>query len=171
MRQVVLSAGVSLDGYIARRDGGVDWLTMDPEIDFNSFMSGIDAVVMGRKTYDIAAGMGTGGGKIETYIFSRTKPPGKGRKGVQFVNRPPAELIAELKARPGKNIWLMGGGELAREFLREDLIDVIWLGVLPVVLGDGIPLFPPGFPQRNFLLQSHRVYKTTGSVELRYVRR
>ena len=102
------------------------------------------------------------------YIFSRTKPPGK-RKGAEYINRPPGELVSELKSRPGKDIWVMGGGELTREFLREDLVDRMDLTLIPVLLGEGIPLFPAGFPQRAWTLASHRIYPS-GIVSLNYAR-
>lgn len=170
MRSVVLFVGMSLDGYIARRDGSVDWLVVEPSYDFKGFFDSIDVVLMGRKTADVAPQQGGMGsmGKMEEYVFSRSKPPGK-RGRVEYTNQPPGVLIRELKARPGKDIWLMGGGELAREFLREDVIDRIDLGVLPVLLGDGIPLFPSGFPERHFKLVKSRSYPG-GMLELSYER-
>jgi dihydrofolate reductase len=169
-RNVVLSVAVSLDGYIARRDGSVDWLIMDPEMDFKKMVSAFDVIVAGRKTLDPALDKGGGGGmgKMACFVFSRTLPPGK-RNGVEYVGRPPKELVRELKAQPGKDIWLMGGGELAREFLRDDLIDRIELAVIPVLLGSGIPLFPSGFPQRNYALAEQRSY-SSGILSVSYVR-
>jgi len=168
-RNVVLGVALSLDGYIARRDGSVDWLIMDPEIDFRAYTAGFDVVIAGRKTLDPSNSRGGGGmGKMACYIFSRSQPPGK-RNGAEYVNRPPADLICELKAKPGKDIWLMGGGELAHEFLKEDLVDRMDLGLMPVLLGDGIPLFPRGFPQRNFTLTKFQPYKS-GIVMASYLR-
>lgn len=166
MRKVVLSAGISLDGYIARRDGSVDWLVPDPEYDFSAFFKTIDVAIMGRKTYDVfKKGPSL---NMETYVFSRAAPAGM-RDGVEFVSGSGAGLINELKSKPGKNIWLAGGGELAREFFKEDLVDQIDLGVLPVLLGEGIPLFPTEFPQRNFKLASHRSYPN-GLLAISYAR-
>ncbi len=108
-------------------------------------------------------------GKMACYIFSRSKPPGK-RKGAEYVNRPPAELVRELKLRPGKDIWLMGGGELAGEFLKADLVDRMELAIMPILLGEGIPLFPAGFPQRDWALVSHRIYPS-GIVSVSYARK
>ena len=172
-RNVVLSVAVSLDGYIARADGGVDWLReprfIDPAINFAELTRPFDVVLAGRKTLDVDKMKGGGGmGKMACYIFSRTKPPGK-RKGAEYVNTPPEELIRELKAKPGKDLWLMGGGELAREFLREDLVDRMDLALIPVLLGEGVPLFPAGFPQRAWTLASHRIYPS-GIVSLNYAR-
>jgi dihydrofolate reductase len=167
---VVLGVAVSLDGCIARTDGRVDWLTHDREIDLGSYAKTFDVLIAGRKTLDFLSGHGGGGkmGKVACYIFSRTRPPGK-RHGAEYVNRAPGELVRELKALPGKDIWLMGGGELAREFLSEDLVDRMDLGIMPTLLGDGIPLFPRGFPQRDFLLTKFQAYKS-GIVWVTYER-
>jgi dihydrofolate reductase len=170
-RSVVLGVSVSLDGFIARRDGSVDWLIMDPTIDLGAYGLQFDVIVVGRKTLDIPEGQKGGKspwGKMDCYIFSCSKPPGK-RGGAEYVNSAPSELIRELQSRPGKDIWLMGGGELAREFLKEDLIDRIDLGIMPVLLGEGVPLFPAGFPQRSFQLVSHEVHPS-GVVRVSYAR-
>jgi dihydrofolate reductase len=172
LRSVVLGVAVSLDGYIARPDGRVDWLIMDPEIDLRGYAKTFDVIVAGRKTLDFPDEQKSGAnpmGKMTCYIFSRTKPPGK-RNGVEYVIRRPRELIDELKALPGKDIWLMGGGELAREFLKEDLVDRMDLGIMPILLGEGIPLFPPGFPQRDFTLVKFQAYKS-GVVMANYERK
>ena len=100
-----------------------------------------------------------GMGQVACCVFSRTVPPGK-RGGVLYVNQAPSALIGDLKARLGKDIWLFGGGELTREFLQEDLIDRMDLGIMPVLTGQGIPLFPQGFLQRNFTLVKFQAYKS-----------
>ena len=168
MRNVVLGLGISLDGYIARADGAVDFLFMPKDYSMAPFFATIDTYIMGRKTLDAALQMSGGSYKwdMPTYVFSRTLPPGK-RDGLEFVNRSPASLVAKLRRRPGKDIWMMGGGELAREFLRADLIDELHLGIVPTLLGEGIPLFPAGFPQRNFKLVENRTY-SKGLVVLKY---
>lgn len=148
-RNVVLAVALSLDGYIARRDGRVDWLFEDEAVDLSAYGKQFDVILAGRKTldFDNPSGGGTGPfGDMERYIFSRTRPPGK-RSGAEYVNGPPSALLRQLRTQPGEDIWLMGGGELAREFLKEDLIDGMDLALMPVLLGEGIPLFPSGFPQ------------------------
>ncbi|MDQ3750974.1 MAG: dihydrofolate reductase family protein [Acidobacteriota bacterium] len=151
MRKVVLGLGISLDGYIARKDGAVDWLSMDWDYDWTAFFKTIDVVLMGRKSWDIALGMipkskskskpSNPYGGMETYIFSRSLQD-SGVKDVGIVSGSLKEFIENLKARDGKNIWLSGGGELAKSFLDEDLVDEIYLGVTPLLLGSGRPLFP-----------------------------
>jgi dihydrofolate reductase len=105
---------------------------------------------------------------MATYVFSRSKPAGE-RNGIVFTNESPATFISKLRKRPSKNIWLMGGGELARDFLRAELADELYLGVVPVLLGEGIPLFPSGFPQRDFTLTENETY-SKGLISLKYAR-
>ena len=170
MRKVILSLGISLDGYIARRDGTFDFLFMPKDFSMAPFFASIDAVIMGRKSYDVAKthGGGSYGPKTATYIMSRTLPPGE-REGCIFTSQSPESLVREIRTRKGKHIYLSGGGELARDFLKADLVDEIHLGVVPVLLGEGLPLFPSGFPQRNFALLSNKTF-SRGLIELKYKR-
>ena len=134
MRKVILAAGITLDGYIARPDGAVDYLFMPKDFSMAPFFASIDTIVMGRKTYEVSLQMGGGsfGTQIASYVLSRARTPG-GRDGVIFVNEPVAELASRLRAGSpkGKHIWLMGGGEIAREFLLADLVDEIHLSCRP----------------------------------------
>ncbi len=160
MRKIVLGLGISLDGYIARPDGSVDFLFMPKDYSMAPFFATIDTAIMGRKSLE--AGLKMGGGKFDsgglaTYVFSHSQAPGE-RDGLTFVNRSPAAFVNKLRKRPGKNIWLMGGGELARDFLKADLVDELYIGMVPVLLGEGIPLFPSGFPQRDFSLIENKTY-------------
>jgi dihydrofolate reductase len=171
MRKVVLGLGISLDGYIARPNGDVDFLFMPKDYSMASFFSTVDTALMGRKTLD--AGLKMSGGSLpassmETYVFSHSKPPGKG-DGWTFVDESPVAFVSKLRKRPGKNIWLMGGGELTREFLKADLVDELYLGVVPVLLGEGIALFRSGFPQRDFSLVENKTY-SKGMIALKYKR-
>lgn len=171
MRKVVLALGISLDGYIARPDGAVDFLFMSKDFSMAPFFRSIDAALMGRKTYDVGMKMGGfgHGPKMENYVFSRTLPPGE-RNLCIFTRKSPAEVVKDLRSQPGKkDIWAMGGGDLARQLLIADLVDEIHLGVVPVLLGQGIPLFPGGFPQRNFALMTNKTF-SRGLIELKYKR-
>ena len=170
MRRVALGLGISIDGYIARPDGAVDFLFMPKDYSMGPFMRSVDTAVLGRKTMDAALKMG---GSFSTfpmtyYVFSRSQPPGT-RDGVIFTDELPSVLIERLRNQPGKNIWLMGGGELAREFLIADLVDDLEIGVVPVLLGAGIPLFPGGFPERQFELVEAKTY-SRGLLSLKYKR-
>lgn len=151
MRKVVLGLGVSFDGYIARKNGAVDWLSMDWDYDWTAFFAGVDVVLMGRKSWEIAMAMHPKKkskskaknpyGAMETYVFSKSLPT-SGVEGVEVVSGNLKEFVENLKAKDGKNIWLSGGGELAKSFLDAGLVDEIYLGVTPILLGSGIPLFP-----------------------------
>ena len=168
-RKVVLGLGISLDGYIARLDGSVDFLFMPKDYSMGPFIHSMDTAVLGRKTYDDVLKMGgTFTGPIKYFVFSNTLPLGE-RNGVRFTNDSPRAVIAEIRKNPGKDIWLMGGGILIREFLKEDLVDELYLGVVPTLLGEGIPLFPSGFPQREFELVENKSY-SQGLLALRYER-
>jgi dihydrofolate reductase len=171
MRDVVLNLAITLDSYIARPDGAVDYLFMPEDYPMADFLATVDTVVMGRKTLDSALSLGGDpfcGMSMETYVFSRCHPAGE-RHGVVFVNQSPAEWMDRIRERPGKRIWLMGGGELAGEFLRADLVDDMELSIVPILHGEGIPLFPTGFPQRDFVLVESRTY-SKGLVSLKYQR-
>jgi dihydrofolate reductase len=163
MRKVMLLAGITLDGCIARPDGSVDYLTMTKEgsADITRFFSTIDTIIMGRKTLEVVIALSGGSYKspveAPTYVFSKTQRPGE-RDGVIFTNQSPASWLRKIRTRRGRHIAHMGGGELARSFLQADLIDELFLGVVPILLGEGLPLFPGGFPQREFTLIENRTY-------------
>lgn len=171
MRKIILALGISIDGYIARSDDTFDFLFMPRDFmpEFAAFQSSIDVAIMGRKTYDVARAMGEiSSGSTRHYVLSRTLPPGE-RDGLTFVNVPPKKLVDEIRHSKGKDVWLMGGGEVAREFLKADLVDELHLGVVPVLLGEGLPLFPSGFPQREFALMENKSF-SRGLVSLKYKR-
>src|SRR5438067_1052041 len=134
MRKVIAGLGISLDGYIARPDGAVDFLFMPKGYSMGPFFKTVDAAVLGRKTYEDGLKMGGSfsGYSMTFYILSRTLPAGK-RDGVEFTKETPKEIVARLRRQRGKHIWLMGGGEVIRDFLKDDLIDELHLGVIPVL--------------------------------------
>jgi dihydrofolate reductase len=171
VRKVVLGLGISLDGYIARPDGAVDFLFMPKDYSMGPFFATIDTAIMGRKTYDAVLKMSRGGfgeWKMKNYVFSHSQPAGE-RGGVTFVNETPKIFVANLRRRPGKNIWLMGGGELGRDFLKDDVVDELYIGIVPILIGKGIPLFPSGFPQREFTLLENKTF-SKGLIVLKYTR-
>jgi len=168
-RKIILGLGISLDGYIARRDGSVDFLFMPKDYSMGPFFKTVDTCVLGRKTYEDGLKMGGSfDGSMKTYVFSKTLPPGD-RNNVTFTNDSPSAIVAEIRRKPGKHVWLMGGGILIRDFLKEDLVDELYIGVVPVLIGEGIPLFPNGFPQREFALIENNSY-SRGMIALRYER-
>ena len=166
---------MSIDGYIARRNGAMDYLVIDKEGEsvMADFFANIDTTIMGRKTAVGMVKMRKRGEIPETpgitnYVVSRRWKPGK-RDGFEVVSGSLTAFVNKLKRRPGKDIYLGGGGELARSFLQEDLVDELFIGLGPILLGDGIPGFPGMFPQRNFKLTECKAY-SNGSVGLRYER-
>src|ERR1700734_729199 len=175
LRRVILGFGISIDGYIARRNGAMDYLVIDQEGEalMADFFAKIDTAIMGRKTAAVTAKMRKSGEIPETpgitnYVVSRRWKPGK-RDGFEVVSGSLTAFVKKLKRRSGKDIYLGGGGELARSFLQEDLVDELFIGVGPTLLGDGIPAFPGKFPQRDFKLTECKSY-SNGSVGLRYER-
>src|SRR5277367_5753592 len=175
LRKVILGFGISIDGYIARRNGSMDFLVINKEgeTEMADFFAKIDTTIMGRKTAVGMVKMRKSGEMPEMpgmvyYVVSRRWKPGK-RDGFEVVSGSLPAFVKKLKRRPGKDIYFGGGGELARSFLREDLVDELFIGLGPVLLGDGIPGFPGKFPQRNFTLTECKAY-SDGSVALRYER-
>ena len=167
---VVYSAATSLDGFIADMDGGVDWLhaAMVPGEGYGlrEFMASVDAVLMGSGTYEKSLTMG-GGPRMATpcWVFSSRKLASV--KGMTVTSADPAEIVAGLPAQGIRRAWLMGGGRLASSFLAAGLIDEIVLGVMPVVLGRGLPLFGGVVPVSSLELVESKTFKG-GALGLTY---
>jgi dihydrofolate reductase len=147
LRKVTFGGANSLDNYIARPDHAVDWLMWGKEAAavMADYWKTIDTILMGRKTYEVALRSGQGGGGYEgmkNFVFSRTLPSGT-RDGVTILSEDPVDFVHDLKRQDGKDICLMGGGELARPLFEAGLIDEIGFNIHPVLLGSGIPLFHP----------------------------
>jgi dihydrofolate reductase len=145
MRKVTFGGANSLDNYLARKDDAVDWLLWGKEAAsyMTAFWKTIDTVLMGRKTYEVALRHSGGGNPytgIKSYVFSRTLQPSPG-KGVEIISTDTAEFVRNLKSQSGKDICVMGGGELAKALFEAGLIDEISFNIHPVLLGAGIPLF------------------------------
>jgi len=146
MRKVTFGGAPSLDGYFARKNDAVDWLTWSSEAAkvMSDYWKTIDTVVMGRKTYDVGRKMSKGKGDpysgFKTYVFSRTLKAKK-EGSLEIVSSDPVKFVRKLKAQPGKDICVMGGGELANCLFQGGVIDEIGFSIHPVLLGSGIPLF------------------------------
>ena len=144
MRKVTFGGANSLDNFIARKDDSVDWLKWDKEVNsiMKNFWKTIDTVVMGRKTYEVAARAGAGGGypSVKTYVFSRTLKKRK-EKNFEITSEDAAKVVRRLKEEKGKDICVLGGGILAKSLFEAGLIDEIGFNVHPVLLGSGIPLY------------------------------
>lgn len=183
MRTVTYGGAVSLDGFLAGPDGALDWLHFSPDVQqiMADYWKGVDTILMGRKTWAVAAAQAGGGGTkpsartrkktragraparkakppaVRTYVFSRTLPP-IDSPGVQLVREEAAPFVRDLKARPGGNICLMGGGELAQSLLAAGLVDEVGLNIHPILLGSGVPVFrDPGQRVRLSLAESRTI--------------
>jgi len=145
MKKVILYMASSIDGFIASSDGSVDWLDTEADIGdeyaFDSFLQGVDTIIMGRKSYEQTVSFGGWAfGNQHTFVFSKSTLQAQ-TPNTTIVTDPSPDFINTLKEENGKDIWLFGGGTLNHYFLENDLIDEIMLFVQPVVLGTGIGLF------------------------------
>src|SRR5260370_32426223 len=171
-RKVIVHIATSADGYIARPDGDLEWLTSRPAPEgfygMNAFMRSIDTKLLGRKTYDVSLRMGAKfDSKNRTIVFSRHAPPSDSPSGVEFVNDAIGPFVSRLREEPGKDIWLMGGGDLIASFLDAQSIDDFVLSVVPVFIGDGIPLIARRHRRVPLDLQSVERFED-GLVQLHY---
>jgi dihydrofolate reductase len=144
-RKVIVHIATSADGYIARPDGDLAWLTSRPAppgfYGMDKFVKSIDTKVLGRKTYELSRSIGVKfDGRTRYVVFSRQPAPDDSPSAVEFVSAPIGPFVRELREQPGKDIWLMGGGEIIASFLDEQSIDEFVISVVPVFIGDGIPL-------------------------------
>jgi len=143
MRKVIYGGACSLDGYLADRNGGIDWLhhSKDVEKIMAKSWATVDTILLGRKTYDFAAKMGGGPEMpgITSYVFSRTLKSAP--KGVELVSTDAGEFVRALKSKPGKDIIVMSGGNLATSLLQAGVIDEVGFNIHPVLLGAGVPAF------------------------------
>jgi len=169
MRKVVLFIASSLDGFIARTSGEIDWLFNDMDYGYADFLSGIDTIIMGRRTYEQVLSFGEYPYKdIQGFVFSRTQKE-KRDENVTFIPDDPASFVEGLKCRTGKTIWLVGGSQVIKSIMSRDLIDEFVISVHPIILGDGIPLFRAPLPVINLNFRQCRAFDT-GLVQLTYVR-
>jgi dihydrofolate reductase len=168
MRRVRYSVAMSLDGYIAGPQGEFDWITVDPEIDFQELSRSFDTLLMGRKSYEMSQGQGGGGMPgMQVVVISRTLKPGDCPGAI--VSSDVQATVNELKQQTSdKDIWLWGGGELFRSLLDHGLVDSVEVAVVPILLGGGIPLLPPLAARANLRLADHKIYAQTGTVLLSY---
>ena len=156
MRTVTYGGAVSLDGFLAGVDGAIDWLHFSKDVQdvMTKFWKDVDTILMGRKTYDFAVSSGREASTrkkrtkerppdepaVRTYVFSQTLQS-IDEPGVELIKGEAVEFVRGLKRRPGKEICLMGGGELAQSLLAAGLVDRIGLNIHPIPLGSGIPTF------------------------------
>ncbi|HKF01852.1 MAG TPA: dihydrofolate reductase family protein [Candidatus Sulfotelmatobacter sp.] len=176
-RKIIVYIATSADGYIARPDGDVEWLNRLPhkfDYGMRAFYRSIDTILFGRKTYDWSLDYQKKMGikhsmfdkKMANYIFSH-KPPQTAAPGTKFVSEPIKAFAQRLRAKPGKHIWMMGGGEIIASFLDQGEIDEFDINVMPVFIGQGIPLIAPRHRDISLWLRAAQKYPD-GVVRLRY---
>ena len=171
-RKIIVRIAASADGYIAGPDDDLEWLTSRPApkgfYGMNAFMKSVDTMLLGRKTYDASLRLG---GKFDSknryIVFSRHAPPAGASSDVEFVSDPIGPFVDRLRKQPGKDIWLMGGGDLIASFLDEQAIDEFVVSVVPVFIGDGIPLIARRHRHVPLELQSTESFED-GLVQLYY---
>jgi dihydrofolate reductase len=155
-RTITYGGAISLDGFLAGVDGSIDWLHFSKDVDevMADYWKDVDTILMGRKTYLVAMGQSTRRPRpkraprarkttqprIRSYVFSRTLTQVDDPR-VEVIASDAATFVRDLKSQPGKNICLMGGGELAQSLIAADLVDTIGLNIHPILLGSGVPVF------------------------------
>jgi dihydrofolate reductase len=173
-RRIIVYIATSADGYIARPDGGIEWLDRPGtagDYGMSVFFKSIDTILWGRKTYEVALGFTGGkgvgyGSRVKNYVFSR-RPPKSHSPDVEFVRESIPDFAKRLRAEPGKNVWMMGGGELIGSFLDAGEVDEFVIHVIPTLIGEGIPLIAPRHRLIRLALLSTRRFPD-GVVKLHY---
>jgi dihydrofolate reductase len=176
-RKVIVYVAVSADWYIARPDGNIDWLKRPHpkgHYGMTAFFASIDTILWGRKTFTEAMEKGVKlsifGAGIKNYIFSREPQKWTAtplQPDVEFVTEPIKQFAQRLRAQPGKDIFMMGGGEIIAAFLDVGEIDEFSIHVIPVFIGEGIPLIAPRYRNIKLALLSTKTYPD-GVVHLNY---
>jgi dihydrofolate reductase len=173
MRTITYGGAVSLDGFLAGADGSIDWLHFSKDVQqvMADYWKDIDTILWGRKTYDVSVAMKPSSAKkpakaksakrkepvMRNYVFSRTLKT-LDDPSFELVTSDAVEFVRTLKQRPGKEICLMGGGELAQSLLAADLVDEIRFNIHPILLGSGIPTFrDPGHRVKLTLTECRQI--------------
>lgn len=177
MKKVILDLAVTLDGFIEGPNGEIDWCIMDDDMDFDSFLSGIDTIFYGRVSYDTWGNFqpDTNADELElnlwTAIHSKDKFVFSSQiredKRATFIRSDIAVKVREIKKRDGKDIWLYGGASLIKTFIQLNLVDIYRISVHPTVLGSGKPLFEDLKNRIELRLLQTNVFKS-GVVQLIY---
>lgn len=172
-RKVILYIATSLDGYIAKPNDDLSFLSLveqeGEDYGYTELMKTVDAVIVGRKTYDkvISMGFDSPYADKDAYIITRTPRPSIG--SVKFYTGDLKSLIDKLKSEDGKNIYCDGGAEIVNELLKDDLIDEFIISVIPILVGNGTRLFKDGRPEQKLELVSVKAFDK-GLTQLHYKR-
>jgi dihydrofolate reductase len=171
MTKVVLYIATSLDGYIAQSNGSVDWLPTDKtgeDFGYADFYESVDVLAMGRTTYEQVLSFGEWAypGK-PSYVFTRQALVSD-RPDVFFTSIQPDQFIQEMTSQRFQHVWLVGGANLITAFMKLELVDQYILSIMPIILGDGIPLFSSPNPETALKLIDVRQYQSIGAVQITY---
>jgi dihydrofolate reductase len=167
MSKIILFIATSLDGYIASPDGTVDWLFQDSDYGYTEFMASVDAVMMGRKTWEQAKTFEEipfAGKKV--FVFTRMSSLSSDER-IRYVHGKIATVVSEIGQGIERNMWLVGGGDLIQQFIDQQMIDEFRLFVHPIILGSGIPLFLRNSERTNLTFEGSHAFPC-GLIELRY---
>jgi dihydrofolate reductase len=171
MRKTILYIATSLDGFIAQTDGNIDFLSIveqaGEDYGYTDFIQTIDTVIVGRKTYDKVLAMGYDFPHSDKNAYIITHTPREAIGSVQFYTNDLLELVRNLKSETGKNIFIDSGAEVVSQLLAEQLIDELYISIIPILLGEGIRLFKDGLPQQRLQLIDSKQF-TSGLVQLHY---
>jgi dihydrofolate reductase len=173
MRKLILGLAVTLDGYIEGPNGEYDWCFTDQDYGLNEFFTRVDAIFIGRKSYEMAQQHANnnngevipGMPAMTEYVFSKTLKSVK--DGAVLVSDDSIAEARRIKEQPGKDIWLFGGASLTEALMKEGLVDELWMSVHPILLGSGKPLFRKQESRTKLTLLESKPYET-GLVSLRF---
>ena len=167
MRKVILGLAVSLDNFIEGPNGEYDWCFTDQDYGLAAFFENVDAIFIGRKSYELVQDLGDAAGipKMKNYVFSNSLKTVA--EGDEILNGDVISQARAIKNSPGKDIWLFGGASLTASLMNERLVDELWLSVHPILLGNGKPLFQGIFDRIKLKLLETKTYET-GLVSLKY---
>lgn len=171
-KKVISYIAMTLDGYIAKSDGDISFLSMmemeGEDYGYSGFIKTIDTIIVGRKTYDKVLSMGYEypTHDKDVYVITRSAKPDQGR--IKYYSGSLINLVSEIRNKHGKNIFCDGGSEIINELLHDNLIDEFIISIIPMILGDGISLFKNGIPQLNLKLVNCEKFRS-GLVQLHYI--
>lgn len=172
MRKVILYIAMSLDGYIARRDGDLSWLltfqSTGEDYGYNEFIDTVDTVIMGRKTYDTVASLGYEYPHPDKQCFIITRSSRPPKKHIVFFHQDLVGLVKNLRREMGKNIYVDGGAGIVNTLMMHRLIDEYIISIIPTMLGEGIRLAIDGRPEEKLVLKQCSRYDS-GLVQLHYI--
>lgn len=167
MRRLRYHVAVSLDGLIAGPNGEYDWITNDPSIDFGALLTEFDTLLMGRKTFELVQRHGLGPLRTMKVVVCSTTMQPADHANVRILDKDVPVSVAAMKREPGKAIWLFGGGALFRTLLDAGIVDTIEVALMPIIVGDGIPMVARG-PRSPALRLTDSTTLPSGIVMLRY---